>query len=92
MLLKALTDGSVTGTGELTVESRVFGGMVITTDGSTLGTVIVRKDDANGKRLMKIATTSSMWVAGPITMEGTDQLYFSVSGSGCEAQFYEWVT
>ena len=90
-LLKALTQDKVSGTGTLTVESMIFGGVLITTDNSTLGTVEIRRDNSQGKVLQGITTATSMWINGPFSMEGTDQLYYSVTGSGCEVFLYEWL-
>lgn len=92
MLLKALTNGSVTGTGTLDVESRIVGGILITTDNSTQGTVRIRRDNAEGKQIQEVKTVTSMWISGPFSMEGTNKVFFDVSGNNCEAQFYEWVT
>jgi len=69
----------------------IFGGCLITTDNSTVGTVILQRENSDGKELMKIATATSMWINGPFSMENTDKLYFSVTGSGCKVYLYEWV-
>jgi len=90
-LLKALTQDKVSGTGTLTVESMIFGGVAISTDNSTVGTVQIRRDNAQGKVLQAVATATTMWIGAPVTMEGTDQLYFSVTGANCEIFLYEWV-
>ena len=91
MLLKSLTQTSVDGTGTLTVESMIFGGALITTDNSNVGTVVLQRDDSNGKELMKIATATSMWINGPFSMESTNKLYFNVTGTACKVYLYEWV-
>jgi len=92
MIVKTLTNGSVTGTGMLTCNSRIIGGVLITTDNVNQGIVILRRDSANGKRVLKIKTITSMWVAAPFSLEGTTKVYYDVSGTGCEAQIYEWIT
>lgn len=91
MLLKAITNGSVAGTGTVICPSTIIGGILITTDNSTVGTVILRRDDVNGKQIIKIATATTMFISGPFSMEETDSVYHSVTGSGCAAQLYEWV-
>ena len=92
MLLRALTNGSVTGIGTLNCESTIVGGILITTDNTTQGTVRIRRNDTNGKQIQEIKTVTSMWISGPFSLEGTKKVFYDVSGSGCEAQFYEWVT
>ncbi len=92
MLLRALTNGSVTGTGTLDVKSFIVGGILITTDNSTQGTVRIRRINAEGKQIIEVKTVTSMWVSGPFSMEEAKNLYYEVSGNNCEAQFYEWVT
>lgn len=92
MLLKVLTNTSVDGTGTVTCPSRILGGLLITTDNSTVGTVIIKREDTNGKEIIKIATATTMWINGPFSMEGTDVVFFSVVGSGCKVHLYEWVT
>ena len=92
MLIKAITNGSVTSTGTVECESQIVGGVLITTDNTNQGTVILRRDDASGKQIIEIKTVTSMWISGPFSMEGTSALYHAVSGTGCEAQLYEWVT
>ena len=90
--MKAITNGSVTGTGTVNCESQIVGGVLITTDNTNQGTVILRRDDASGKQVIEIKTVTSIWVSGPFSMEGTASLYHSVTGTGCEAQLYEWIT
>ncbi|MCP4451605.1 MAG: hypothetical protein GY809_09105 [Planctomycetes bacterium] len=92
MLLKAITNGSVTSTGTVTCESGIVGGVLVTTDNTNQGTVILRRDTSGGKQIIEIKSVTSMWIAGPFSMEETDQLYYSVTGTGCEAQLYEWIT
>lgn len=92
MLLRAITNGAVTGTGTIACESYTIGGILITTDNSTQGVVRLRRLDTNGKQIIEIKTVTSMWIAGPFSMEDTKVVYYEVTGSGCEAQFFEWVT
>ena len=91
MLLKAITNGSVTGTGTVTCDSYILGGILITTNNTDLGTVILRRDGAAGKQIIEIKTVTSMFISGPFSMEGTQSVYHSVTGTGCEAQLFEWV-
>lgn len=94
MLLKALTDGSVTATGTFTTQSSyqggILGGVLITADGTNAATVTVQKDDSNGKTIFKLVTKSPILIKAPISLEGTRTAYYSVSGTGGAAQFFEW--
>jgi len=92
MLLKAITNGSVTGNGTISCVSTICGGVLITTDGTNAVTVVVRRLDANGKKIIQIVSDSTIWISGPFSLEGTEQLYHEVSGTGGAAQFFEWVT
>jgi hypothetical protein len=92
MQLRALTNGAVTSTGTLYVQSGTVGGLLITTNNTNAAVVTLRRDDANGKQLIYISTITTMWITAPITMEETTTLYYSVSGTGASAQIYEWRT
>ena len=98
MQLVALTNGAVTGTGTLTMQntgnakdSGKIGGLMITTDNTNQGTVKIQRTDASGKAILDIDTVTSMWIAGPFSTEGAATVYYTVSGTGCEAVIYEWV-
>lgn len=91
MLLKVLTNTSVIDTGTVVCDSGILGGVLVTTDNSTVGTVIIRRDNTNGKEIIKIETATTMWINGPFSMEGTKNVFFDVTGSGCKAHLYEWV-
>jgi len=91
MLLKAIgNEGALTGTGTLTCESRIMGGVLITADGTNNATVIVRKDNSSGKQIFDLVTKSPAFISGPISL-GSQILYYDVSGTGAAAQLYEWV-
>lgn len=92
MILKRLTNGAVDSTGSVTVESKILGGVLITTDNTNAGTVVLRRDDGSGAQILDISTVTTMFITAPITMEGTDTLHYTVSGTGCAVQLYEWVT
>ena len=61
MILKALTNGSVTATGVVVVGSQIMGGVLITTDNSAQGTVILSRDEAYGKQIIEIKTGTTMF-------------------------------
>lgn len=92
MLLIALTDGSVAGTGTLTAKSGVLGGILVTTNNSDVVTASVQRINSEGKTVVSLSTSASgLFISGPISLEGTQALYFSVSGVGGSIQLYEWV-
>lgn len=92
MILRALTNGSVTSTGTLTCQSGVFGGVAITANGTNDATIAIHRDDASGKQIFEIVTKQPLFCSGPFWMEDTTSLYYSVTGTGAAAQIYEWVT
>jgi hypothetical protein len=91
MQLRALTDGSVSGTDTVKVQNRLIGGVLITADGTNDATVVLRRNDASGKQIFKFVTKSPQMVVAPIGTEGAETVYYSVSGTGAAAQIYEWV-
>ncbi len=92
MLLKVLTNEAVTGTGSVECRSQILGGILVSTDNSTVGTVIINREDTNGKEIIKIKTATTMWINGPFSLEGTSTVFFNVTGNNCEVHLYEWVT
>ena len=95
MLLKPVSDGPVTTagqpTGTLTFESRILGGALISGDSSTAVTVTLQQNNSSGKTVFSIVTKQPMFITGPIQLD-TQAVYYSVSGSGGEVMFYEWVS
>jgi len=95
MNLVALTDGTVTSTGSMTLQGQStaggkLGGVLITTDGTNAAVVTVQRNNASGKTLFSVSTKTPMMITAPIDSEGTSTLYYSVTGTGAAAQFYEW--
>jgi len=90
MLLKPVSDGSVTGTGTLTFESAILGGVLITANGTNDTTVTMQRTNSSGTTVFQIVTKSPIFVAGPINIGGQVG-YYAVSGTGAGCQFYEWV-
>lgn len=93
MNIRALTDGSVTGVGTVSLSQRggLLAGVLITADGTNDTTVVIRKNDATGRQLFKIVTKVPAFPIAPINSEGADFLYYSISGTGGAGQIYEWV-
>ena len=74
MILKAPTNGSVSGTGTLTCESRLFGGALITSDGTNAAVVTVQNDDANGTEIFDVSSKIPFFANGPISC--SNQIYY----------------
>jgi hypothetical protein len=96
VLLKPATNGTVTGTGSIILESRILGGVLITTDGTNAAVVTVQKDNASGRQIFSISTKTPIFIMGPMGNRDTDNsasqiAYYSVTGTGAAAQLYEWV-
>ncbi len=91
MILNPVSDGSVTSTGTDTFDSQILGGVLITADGTNDATVTLQRDNSSGTTVFKVVTKSPIFVAGPINI-GSTAGYFSVTGTGAAAQFYEWAT
>ena len=90
MLLKPVSDGSVAGTGTLTFESGILGGVLITANGTNDTTVTLQRNNSSGTKVFQIVTKSPIFVAGPINIGGQAG-YYAVSGVGAGCQYYEWV-
>jgi len=92
MELRVITNGAVSAdTGTLECDSQVLGGILITTNNTNQGVVIIKRDNASGKEVVKISTITTMWITAPFSLEGTTTLYYDVSGTGCEVHLYKWV-
>ena len=95
MILIPVSDGSVTSTGTITFQSRILGGVLITADGTNAAVVTLQSDNASGYTVFDISTESPIFVAGPISIrdangDPTQAGYYSVTGTGAAAQFFEW--
>lgn len=91
MLLKSLTNGPVVGGGTLDLKSLKAGGVLITTDNTNAGTVVIRMDGPSGKIVFQVSTVSSAFFGLPLYLEGSEVLYYNISGTNCSAQLYEWI-
>ena len=92
MILRALTNGAITGTDTLSVQSGIVGGVLITADGTNNAVVEVRRVDSSGKEIINITTKIPLWITGPFHLEGSQAAYVSVTGTGAAVQVYEWVS
>ena len=89
MLLRAKTDGSISGTGTISMASPTLGGVLITADGTNNATVIVRKINSSGERIFHVVTKQPLWVGAP--MEAASVIYYDITGTGASAQIYEYI-
>ena len=97
MILKPVSDGTVAGTGVIQFSSNILGGVLITADGTNAAVVTLQADNSDGITVFSISTKSPIFVAGPVSIvdangDTTVAGYYSVTGTGAAAQFYEWVT
>jgi hypothetical protein len=91
MILRALTNGAASGDQTLTGPSRIIGGVLISADGTNNATVVVRREDSSGKPIIHVVSKIPLWLTGPFSLEGSQNAFVSVSGTGALGQFYEWV-
>jgi hypothetical protein len=90
MLLRPLTNGSVSGTGTITLQGRLLGGVLVTTNNTNAVTITVQRTDSSGTEVFDLSTLSPGFHVAPIDV-GASVLYYNVSGTGGAAQFFEWV-
>jgi hypothetical protein len=89
MILRPLTDGKVSTTGTMVLTSGLFGGALMSADGTNAAAVTVT--DSSGKKILDVSTKTPMFInMGPV-QAASKSLDFSVSGTGASAQFYEAV-
>ena len=88
MIATSLTNGKVSGTGNLLLtEGGLFGGALISTDGTNAAVVTVT-DIVTEKKVFDVSTKTPLFVSVPILTSSTT-LAYSVTGTGASAQFYE---
>lgn len=92
MILRALTNGAVSGDQTLEVKSGILGGVLITADGTNNAVVTVRRVDNAGKPILQVTTKIPLFPTAPFHLEDATSIFVSVSGTGAAAQFYEWVS
>jgi len=94
MILRPITSGQVSGTNTATLSGShqsagVFGGALITTNGSDAVTVTVRETDGSGTILFQITTISAGPFWAPVKSEDST-IHYVISGTGGTAMLYEW--
>lgn len=88
MVIRDISGGKVSGTGTLDCESGLIGGLLISLD-TTLGVIVLRDTNSTGAILVEISPKTAMFVGAPI--KAAKKIYYSISGSGCAVQIFEWV-
>ena len=91
MLLRSISEGTIAGTGTLQMPAKVLGGVLITADGTNNATILLQTDNSSGAQIFELVTKSPIFITGPISNNGSQTLYYSISGTGASAQIYEWV-
>lgn len=88
-ILREISNGTkASETGLLECPSGVFGGCLISTDGTNAAVVVIRNTDASGKIVFQISTKSTGAYILPTEAEQT--IHYSVSGTNAEAEFFEY--
>ena len=88
--VRPLTNGTVTGTGEITLDSRLFGGIDLNADGTNAGVAVIRDNDASGTILIDTSSITGKTIIAPFRAP-SGKIYYSVTGTGADAMLYEWV-
>jgi hypothetical protein len=90
--MKALRDisgGAVTaGTAVLACKSEIFGGAIISADGTNAVTLTVRKNDGAGAIVFQMTTKSTLPIFAPFEADAV--VHYTLSGTGGSAQMFEW--
>ncbi len=86
--IRDISGGAVTGTNSYACPSEIFGGVLISTDGTNAATVTVRRNDAAGAIVFQMTTKTPLPVFAPFEADAT--VHTVVSGVGASAQFFEW--
>jgi hypothetical protein len=85
-----MTSGLVTSTGTFVTSTGNFGGCTIVADGTNEVTVQVRETDASGEIIFHHKVKNSQYCPGSFRGNGSvTTFYYSVSGTGGEAMFFE---
>ena len=91
-----MTNGAISGAGTVLLQGHhapggLFGGILLTTDGSSTATVEIRKNNASGEQIMSFDSEAPGLHLGPFKVNTTQVLYYSITGVGAKGQLYEHV-
>ena len=86
--LKPLTNGSVTGTGTLSLGTKMFGGGILIADGTNTASIVIRNDTSGGDIIFEASSQTTVPIHGPYG--SSTAIHYTVSGTGGEFFPYEW--
>jgi len=88
--IKPLSSDTLTGTGTITLAAgKLFGGFDLNTDGTNVGTIIIRDQNVSGTILATSKSITGKTLIAPIQVD-SQIIYYSISGTGTDAFLYEW--
>ncbi len=88
MALRPASDGTITGTGTLELESTTLGGVLVSTDGTNAATVIIKDEDNDGETIISYSGKEAVWIDGTFDCQ-SGIAYYSISGTGASAQIFK---
>ena len=88
--VRPLTNGTVTGSDTISLDSKLFGGFDLNCDGTNEGTLVVRDNDGSGTILVDTGSITGKTVIAPFRAP-SGQIHYTVAGTGADAMLYEWV-
>ena len=86
--LRDISGGAVTGTNSYACPSEIFGGVLISADGTNAAVVTVRRNNAAGLIVFQMTTKTPLPVFAPFEADAV--VHTVVTGTGASAQFFEW--
>jgi hypothetical protein len=92
LYLRALTNGKVSDSNTLdTIRGNIV--VLISTNNTNAATVTIQRDNELGKKILDVSTVQSGMFPYTYTIdtEGSKKVFYSVSGTGASAQFFEYV-
>jgi len=89
-MLRAITIEKTTGTGTVSLTRGLFGGVLLSTDGTNAAAVVIRKNNATGDVIFDLSSKQPGYYMGD-PIEAAEKIYYSISGTGALAQLYEYV-
>jgi hypothetical protein len=90
MVIRPISAGAVSGADTISLDQNVFGGFVLSTDGTNAGTVTIRDTDGSGTILAQVTSVQSLAFIQPIRAD-SGTVHYTISGTGASAMLYEWV-
>ena len=84
-----LTNGTVTGSGTISLDGgHLFGGVDLNTDGTNAGAVIVR-DQLTGNVILDTSSITGKTIIAPFILH-SGIITYAVTGTGADAMLYKW--